>query len=198
MLILFTALPILNAGLDWLSWWASRGLMRDLFPRADAPVPGMWRILAHLALDIAVAALALLALAAVLPFGLGLASRFGSEFPWRDLVADGQDHPLAQGLGVTIMLATTLIPTALHLIAALFSLIFPNLWRIWQGVGKDAPALQKSWLLAVSFVSVFASTALFLGGLVIFFALIRAGFPGAAPLLADMALWIGGWAEGAG
>lgn len=197
IVVILMMLPLLNAGLDGLSWWASRGLMRDLFPRTDAPVPGMWRILAHLALDILVAVLALLALAAVLSLGLGLANRFGAEFPWRELVVDGRDHPMTQGLGVTIMLATTLIPTALHLIAALFSLIFPNLWRIWQGVGKDAPALQKSWLLAVSFVSVFTSIALFLGGLVIFFALIRAGFPGAAPLLADMALWIGGWAEGA-
>ncbi|MBT3305786.1 MAG: hypothetical protein HN377_04815 [Alphaproteobacteria bacterium] len=120
--ILFFLIPCLNTLFDWPSWAASRWLMQRL--RADASRPGFFHraggLLAHLAIDGAIAIACL--------FGLAIALTNFSA--WMDLPTLWDEPfyattvaPFSFGGSIlTVMLLSTLVPTALHLFFALFAL----------------------------------------------------------------------------
>ncbi len=123
--ILFAVLFIiscLNALFDWPSWAASRWLMRRLW--ADATRPGFLRragaILAHLAVDGAIAIACLFGLAIVL---INFAHAIDLPEFWDETLNAAKEAPFStMGSTMTVMLLSTLVPTALHLFFALFAL----------------------------------------------------------------------------
>ena len=85
----------------------------------------------HAGLDLVLAAGFLALLAFVLPMVLEAArSIFGAlgwgDFAWRPMLEAARDEPLGAGIMVTGMLATTLLPTALHFFIASMALLIPN------------------------------------------------------------------------
>ncbi len=111
-----------NALFDWPSWAVSRWLMQRL--RADATRSGFLRragaILTHLAFDGAIAIACLFGLAIVL---INFAHAIDVEGFLVDTLNAAKETPFsAEGSAMTVMLLSTLVPTALHLFFALFAL----------------------------------------------------------------------------
>jgi hypothetical protein len=126
IIFLFLLIPLINAVLDWLSWMTTRWLLGRLQRN-----PG-WLALGHIGLDALAAISFLLAIMWLLPAALTAANGLliwldWPTFHWRHLMDFVWNDPLGRGLMITGMLVTTLIPTALHLVAALTSLLLPNL-----------------------------------------------------------------------
>ena len=114
--------PILNALFDWPSWAVSRWLMGRL--RADAALPGFFRragaLLVHLAIDGAIAIACLFGLAILL---INMSHVMDVSDLWSETLSAAREAPFsATGSTMTVMLASTLVPTALHLFFALFAL----------------------------------------------------------------------------
>jgi hypothetical protein len=120
-LLLLVGLPLVNAAMDWPSWAISRWLMARL--RRDAAQPGLGHraglLLGHAVLDLALAVLCMLALAVSIA---ALAHGADESGVWTDY-SPAVSSPFS-GLGavMTVMLASTLVPTALHLFFALFAM----------------------------------------------------------------------------
>ena len=120
--ILIFGIPLLNALFDWPSWWASRWLMTRL--REDALREGVFRrlgaVLAHVAADFT------LALACLFGLSIVIANvAFGVGFPevWADYYVAAKTAPFSgYGSAMTVMLISTLVPTAMHLFFAVFAL----------------------------------------------------------------------------
>ena len=134
-------LPIVNALADAVSWQATRYFIS----RAKSEGTRALAILLELVLDVAVAALCLTFLALAAPALLEAAGRLsqslgGPRVVWRDFVSVAVDDPLGKGIFVTGMLATTLIPTFLHLVAGSFGVVA----ALWHG-RADAAAIVENW-----------------------------------------------------
>ena len=120
--VLIFGVPLLNALFDWPSWWVSRWLMVRL--REDALRRGVFRrlgaVLAHIAADFVLALACLFGLAIVIAniaFGVGLPT------VWEDVYGAAKSAPFSgYGSAMTVMLVSTLIPTAIHLFFAVFAL----------------------------------------------------------------------------
>lgn len=129
LLIFFLVLPLVNGFWDWLSWWITRSLGRHLL-RTLGPARGIAQrslaILGHGVVDLVLAVLLLAAMAFLLAFGFEgynqLAEAQGKAafglLPYLQVAAD---HPWTDGLWLTVMLLSTLFPTALHIVALLAS-----------------------------------------------------------------------------
>ena len=140
----FLLLPLANGALDWLSWWISRWLGADLRRELSGLAPKRSMVLTickHAAIDLAAAIGLLLVLALVLGFGFGAAEhgeiaepqarglplsetiQAAAQHPWdigNQLSADDPDYKPG-GLWFTLMLVSTLIPTAIHFLFLLAS-----------------------------------------------------------------------------
>ncbi len=117
--LMFLFIPFVNAAFDWPSWAASRWLVSRL--GRDATEPALWRrwglLAGHVLLDIGLALAALLGLAVV------LAMIFGGGARWTAVY----DDPFSlAGSTLSVMLLSTLVPTAVHLFCAVFA-VFPAL-----------------------------------------------------------------------
>ncbi|MEM1342494.1 MAG: hypothetical protein AAGF68_09240 [Pseudomonadota bacterium] len=121
VLAIFILLPLINALFDWPSWWVSRWLMGRL--REDAQRSSIQgrsiALIGHLALDGVMALLCLFGLAIVVAnFAHGV------DFPgmWRSY-SEARLSPFSGfGAAMTVMMLSTLVPTAIHLFFALFAL----------------------------------------------------------------------------
>jgi hypothetical protein len=132
-------LPLVNAAMDWMSWAVSRGLLRHLIKRgADA---GIATILWHAAVDLFVAVALLIGVAVSLPFLLQLGNMalelLGQQMiiAWWEYLSAAQRAPFGEGLFVTGMLLSTLLPTAGHFLMLVVALLFPR--PVW---------FRQSWL----------------------------------------------------
>ncbi len=118
-------LPVVNGLWDFGSWWVSRSLGRHLLTKlkGSSPIGGKaWAIFWHIALDLVVAALALLSLACFL--GFAFQSYQNTDVWWSGrergtlalpaYIDIASAAPLNDGLWLTAMLVSTLIPTFLH------------------------------------------------------------------------------------
>ncbi len=142
--------------MDYGSWAISRKLVHGLI-RGGGKLSALW----HVALDALLAAGFLVLLAGLLPmiiqavnrviatprFTHGLISiplaKADPAIVWAPFLENAIEHPFTAGFAVTAMLATTLIPTALHLAAAVIAVaISPMPGHAWV-VGKlrHAPPL---------------------------------------------------------
>ncbi len=131
-MVFFLLLPVVNGVWDWLSWWITRGLGRHLLASFGGAAGLGWRVLAvigHGVLDLLLAVALLDAMAFFLAFGFEAYNRIailqrGQDLPVFDLgpfLTSAADHPWTDGLWLTVMLVSTLLPTALHVVALLAS-----------------------------------------------------------------------------
>ena len=132
ILILFwVLLPVANALWDWASWWVSRWLgqqLLDTIRRRDLGVlHKIWTGLWHATADFAFALMFLIMLARTLPWAV---EQFNAWIVWGggtpsfelgDYLCAAAREPWSTGLWATLMLLSTLFPTALHAMAALAS-----------------------------------------------------------------------------
>lgn len=129
LLLFFIILPVLNAVMDWLSWAMTRLFIRYVYGAPDG-APGVLMVLGLFAVNIAVALTFVMALAVLLPIGLEAAdlllSVFGREpFEWRHVAAQAVNDPWNEGLFVTGMLLTPLVPTIASMTIGLAALVAP-------------------------------------------------------------------------
>ena len=120
MFVTFFGIPILNALFDWPSWWASRWLMAQL--KDDVLRTGtLNRIrstLSHVAADLVLAFVCLFGFAIVMAI---LTSWTGGIATWIGYIVARMEPFSVSGSVMTIMLASTLVPTAIHLFFAVFA-----------------------------------------------------------------------------
>lgn len=129
LLLFFVILPVLNALMDWISWAVTRFNL-SLIEIAPTGVIGAVFVTGVLLVDIAAAILFVVLLAALLPIGLELVdtllSVFGQDsFDWRTAAAQAVKSPWDEGLFVTGMLMTPLVPTIAVLTIGIASLVMP-------------------------------------------------------------------------
>ncbi len=122
-LLLFIILPYANALLDWLSWSLSR-----YFVHTMVTTNSFSKRIRHFLADFVLAGVFMVGLCILVPFLLQLVN-FGSVrlgIPTEDwlLRFDDSFHaPWTSGLMFTLMLVTTLIPTALHILLFVFAVL---------------------------------------------------------------------------
>lgn len=126
LLVFLSLLPALNGLADWLSLSASRALFNRLANGRAA----FWLSAAFALLDLILAALFLFLVSVLCVGGVGLAEWLharGGAAPLIDaraIVDSIRDAPAAaRNWWVYLMLGTTLVPTLIHLIAALVALV---------------------------------------------------------------------------
>jgi hypothetical protein len=129
LLLFFVLLPILNALMDWLSWGVTRFNV-SFIEIASPSVAGAAFITTVLIVNIAASIFLVIALAIILPLGLELAdlllSIFGrGSFDWRDAADQALKAPWTEGLLVTGMLLTPLIPSVTALTVGFAALAAP-------------------------------------------------------------------------
>ncbi|MEL6476331.1 MAG: hypothetical protein AAFR17_03315 [Pseudomonadota bacterium] len=112
LLIFFVLLPLLNAVVDMMSWAITRWFVRQA-ARLGLTV----RVFFEALLDIGLAFLCLILLAAILPNAIALANLVLPEpgVDWDERAAQAVRDPFGAGFMVSGMLLTTLVPTAIHL-----------------------------------------------------------------------------------
>ncbi len=202
--VLYVLLPFLNAFMDLASLQVSRVLIRHMV-RHQGPLYGVGVAL-HVVADLFLAAAFLVLLAVLLPVVLqatnhgieALGNLIGMSSPpidWVGMVTTAQKDPFGAGLMVTGMLATTLVPTAVHLVAALVALAFPRLGGRTFGViaRQRVPSKGGRFGFAMLYgVTVFGSfTALALAGMVLWSLGAAVWQANHLAGLADLAYWAG-------
>lgn len=134
VLFLFALLPVSNAIADMGSVAATRMFLRRIVNKK----PGILTIVASLLLDLIVAMCFLVLLLWLITTGLDFwVDRFPQTAPldWRTYLAGIAANP-ASGLALYLMLVTTLLPTALHLVAGIGALFT-------HGARLNARALRR-------------------------------------------------------
>lgn len=129
LMLFFVILPVLNAVVDWLSWAVTRFNV-SLIDVASPSVGGFAFVLTILLIDIAAAIIFVVSLTVLLPIGLELVDTFLSvfgrdSFDWRIAAAQAVASPWDEGLFVTGMLLTPLVPTLVALTTGFASLAAP-------------------------------------------------------------------------
>lgn len=129
LLLFFVILPILNAMMDWVSWAITRFHI-SFIERASTSVTGGLIVATFLLAEVITSVLFVAALAVLLPIGLELAdlllSVFGREsFDWRAAATQAMRSPWDEGLFVTGMLLTPLVPTIATFTIGLAALAAP-------------------------------------------------------------------------
>jgi len=129
LLLFFIILPVLNAVMDWGSWAVMRYFLNPIGKAPDGPL-GVGVVLLVLVIDTIAALFFVVALAALIPVGLELAdlllSVFGREtFDWRALAARTVRSPWDEGLFVTGMLLTPLVPSIANMTLGFAALFVP-------------------------------------------------------------------------
>ena len=129
LLLFFVILPVLNALMDWVSWAVTRYLLAWI-PLAPGGPAGVAMVGGILLVNIGAALIFVIALAALLPIGLEIAdlvlSVFGrATFDWRGVAAQAVRAPWDEGLFVTGMLLTPLVPSIANMTISLAAIASP-------------------------------------------------------------------------
>jgi hypothetical protein len=123
LFLFFILLPLTNASIDWLSWSATRFLLKRA-ERAEPGILGELKVFAAVLGTFASGALLMVALTALLPNTLELLN-FAflaaslPRFDWEALLNKAVEAPWTDGLFVTGMLMTAIVPASAHLIVGL-------------------------------------------------------------------------------
>ncbi len=123
LFLFFIIIPVVNASMDWLSWGISR-LVMTRSERFQPDSMGLASVVALSALTFLTGAALMVALAAVLPNAIeGLNRAFAvaglATFDWQSMVARAVGAPWTDGLFVTGMLLTTIVPASVYLVVGL-------------------------------------------------------------------------------
>lgn len=208
LLLFFVLLPILNAIMDWLSWGVTRFNVSFL-DIASPSVAGAFFMGLMLAVNVAASIVFVIGLAVLLPMGLELSdlllSVFGRQsFDWRDAADQALKAPWTEGLFVTGMLLTPLIPSiaALTVGFASFGVPYtPGARAVAEAIpeeGSADPALVRHVSRIVYVSRLWYVPALLLALAIfalIWFALDLLGVP-AGRFLHDLALCSTAWSHG--
>lgn len=170
-------LPVVNAVMDWLSWAVSRELAQHLV--ADEADGVLGRVFSksgavgHILIDGVLAVVFLFGLGLVLPTSVQamnalLADGDADSIVWAPLLEEAQQAPWTAGLSVTLMLVTTLVPTALHVGTAFLALLVRPMVghrRVVARLREDQPS---RWHLAgiIIWLQLFVFGSVALTGLV--------------------------------
>ncbi len=133
LFLFFVLLPVVNASVDWLSWGATRFFLRKAECAEPSFLGGLKVIGAVLGTFLSGAVLMVL-LSALLPNvleGLNVLFAFAKlpAFDWQAMVQKAVNAPWTDGLFVTGMLMTAIVPASSHLIiglAAMFARLTPG------------------------------------------------------------------------
>lgn len=210
LLLFFVILPILNALMDWVSWAITRFHI-SFIERASPGWKGALIVAVFLTAEVATSVLFVAMLAALLPIGLELAdlllSVFGREsFDWRVAATQAVQSPWDEGLFVTGMLLTPLVPTIATFTVGLASLAAPYTPGAGRAVNavSDHPDANPSpeevrlvsrtlYLARLWYLPALAlSVGVFIG---VWAAIHSSGIP-VAGLLRDLALCSTAWGHG--
>jgi hypothetical protein len=154
-LLFFLLLPALNSVFDFLSWGASRYLLHDV-AHEDRSIS---RTASHIVIEFALGLLLLYSLAFFIPFIIQLFNLFAARWgrpsiEWSAYAREALHAPWTSGLMVTVMLLSTLIPTAGHFFLATVSLVIRVApYREWVAMLLNDPepsnlhkTIAASWL----------------------------------------------------
>ncbi len=127
LFLFFILLPLVNASVDWLSW----GVTRFLLKQAEIAEPnfvGELKVGGALLGTFASGALLMVALTALLPnalevMNLAFSSANLPRFNWEALLQKAETAPWTDGLFVTGMLMTAIVPAAAHLTVGLTGML---------------------------------------------------------------------------
>jgi hypothetical protein len=207
LLLFFVILPVLNALIDWISWAVTRFNI-SLIEIAPSGLFGAFFVISVLLIDILAAIFLVIVLAALLPIGLQLVdtllSIFGREsFNWRMAAAQAVKSPWDEGLFVTGMLLTPLVPTIATLTIGFASLVMaltPGARSAAETIPEDDetpfdPQMTKPVSQAVFLTRIWYAPALALSGgvfLLIWLALDDFKLP-VANFLHDLAICATAW-----
>jgi hypothetical protein len=119
LVVFLIVLPFANAALDMVSWGVTRSLLAKIDHGTDGVI-GVVLVIAAVLLDIAAAIACLVGLVALTAMVLEAANllfawRGMAQFDWKSQIDLARSDPVGQGILVTGMLATTLVPTVIHL-----------------------------------------------------------------------------------
>jgi hypothetical protein len=119
LFLFFILLPVVNASIDWLSWGATRFFLK-LAETAEPDVLGELKVLGAVIGTFVSGAILMVVLTALLPNvieGLNYAFSFANlpPFNWQALLTKAVNSPWTDGLFVTGMLMTAIVPASAHL-----------------------------------------------------------------------------------
>lgn len=147
--VFFFVLPLLNAALDTASWAVSRRLGRKMLDRNFH----RGRMIGFATLDAILAFVLLWALALLLGIGgeavdqLAVATTGNSALDLDMMVAQATTEPFGDGLWITLMLFSTIVPTAIHAFVAIGSVVQmrgrAEARKKWRDVADEALAKDK-------------------------------------------------------
>ena len=143
LLLFFAILPTLNAMMDWASWAITRFHI-SFIERASPGLQGALIVAVFLTAEVIASVVFVALLAVLLPTGLELAdlllSVFGREsFDWRAAATQAMRSPWQEGLFVTGMLLTPLVPTIATFTIGLAALAAPYT----PGAGRAVNAISN-------------------------------------------------------
>jgi len=123
LFLFFILLPVVNASVDWLSWGITRFFLR-FAETAKPDLEGVLRVAGATVATFLSGALLMVVLSSLLPNVLeGLNVIFSyvnlPRFDWQALVQKAVEAPWTDGLFVTGMLMTAIVPASSHLIIGL-------------------------------------------------------------------------------
>jgi hypothetical protein len=123
LFLFFILLPLTNASIDWLSWGATRYFLKQA-ETAEPDAMGELKVFGAVLGTFASGALLMIALTALLPNALealnfAFASANLPRFNWEALLNKAVTAPWTDGLFVTGMLMTAIVPASAHLIVGL-------------------------------------------------------------------------------
>jgi hypothetical protein len=127
LFLFFILLPLANASIDWLSWGVTRYFLKQA-EAAEADFVGGLKVAGAVLGAFASGALLMVALTALLPNALeamnfAFASANLPRFNWEALLHKAVAAPWTDGLFVTGMLMTALVPAAAHFTVGLTGIL---------------------------------------------------------------------------
>jgi hypothetical protein len=127
LFLFFILLPAVNASVDWLSWGTTRFFLR-LAERAGHDMLGQLRVLGAILGTFFSGAVLIVLLTALLPNvleGLNVLFAFANlpRFDWQAMVSTAVAAPWTDGLFVTGMLMTAIVPASAHLVVGLAGML---------------------------------------------------------------------------
>lgn len=159
----FVLLPLVNGVYDWLSWAISRGLAAEI-RRSNH---NLWRFITYIVIFDSLFAVLLVCLVPI-SWALGLfvsntvLAHFGASiaYDYGALLGTAAAKPFTspEGIWFTLMVATNLLPTALHVAIALAGfpiVLLPLRWR--------RQAAARLWKNDVTFALIMLSSAVTFG-----------------------------------
>jgi hypothetical protein len=123
LFLFFILLPLVNASIDWLSWGVTRFFLKQA-ETAEPDLLGELKVLGAVLGTFLSGAFLMVALTVLLPNvieGLNLAFAFARlpRFNWQALLNKAVTAPWTDGLFVTGMLMTAIVPASAHLVVGL-------------------------------------------------------------------------------